>query len=484
MSTILQESTFLTVNLQKILNKKGTTDDTKVVPDAKPQPQKAGEAKGTATPASGDKQATKGTNDIAWGEELKRRLDENKKADKQAQRKPSEIRVEFFKEYFNAVWGEELAKELLELGLPLMEDIETLGFDKKKNPILSFLQLQHVKENILAPGLLTGDHYDILKAVITSKTIPDSEFKKANDYNIIYCADLYRKPSDEVEAYVKLQAQHLRKGTTAYSEDMQRANRVIFLQLSKNTATGTTEAAKKQLAIAKELIRLPSMLGKGSHEAKLNSIELVRAILAESDYGRIATAGPHTKSAEEGSEDKGRSADGTSAQGGQGQGQHNGPVQNGINGQNVQGSGHSEEQTSVGSEKLKSLIDRAETLEEKYALLQYIYMNTVNQSAYALMKDHKQLKNLTQAAITDGTRKIASDTKGVKLTRDDADMIVTALKGILDSMKTKRVRTPADKPADKPAETAPTQKPAKTAQNTKKANDDAAEAQAPALAAV
>jgi hypothetical protein len=57
-----------------------------------------------------------------------------------------------------------------------------------------------------------------------------SEMFEANDYNILYCKDLYTKPAVDMEKFLELQKEFLPTNISSYSKARQTKNKSIFLQ--------------------------------------------------------------------------------------------------------------------------------------------------------------------------------------------------------------------------------------------------------------
>lgn len=255
----LQESAFLTVNLQTLfepLQDQTDSKTTKSSPDT-------GVAKDTG-------EATK----IDWEKKLKQQVEANKALSAEARRPDHEIEKELFFAFFKANWGEELAKLLINIGPKLRHAIKILGFKKQTNPILAFLSLSYVKNNLIQTELLNTNTFEVIYESVANKWIVDSEFYKANNYNIIYCKDFYKKSQADMISYIKLQQNILATSAEIYSVSDQEKNRRAFLFFNKNTEKELGARAKKQLELVYN--RLPSMR---DNKALLNPLDLVKTIL-------------------------------------------------------------------------------------------------------------------------------------------------------------------------------------------------------------
>lgn len=258
MSKLLHESTFLTVNLKSILSNQevlGDQDNDNVAD----------------TEAS-----TTDTTDIAdWRKELADRLAANKKLPTDKQQKESDVRAKLFADFFTTIaqGDKALLAKLILLGEPLKKSLEVLGFNKKTNALLSFVCLDYVQEQLLKPGLLNVNTFKAIYNAVAKRLITDSEFSKVNDYNIIYCKALYKKPLKEIEQYLELQKQVLKTSVETYTPVDQAINKKVFIYLPDITEPDASKRAK----IIKDLDnkKLPSMRATG---IELNDYALASAI--------------------------------------------------------------------------------------------------------------------------------------------------------------------------------------------------------------
>ena len=224
----LLEADFLTTNLQNILSKTNNRASDSTAKGAKSKVSNNPPKVGTGTNAT----ITNRSASFNWKKELETRLADNKKLSPEAQQTEFEIENEFWTEFFTWLFKDELVvKRLLELE-QLKKDIKILGFSKKTNPLLSFLSQTYVKNNLIAPGLIADETYKVIHNMIAKHLVADSELLKANDYNIIYCRDLYRpgRSATDMEKYLKLQLKILPVDVSAYSESRLERNRKVFLQ--------------------------------------------------------------------------------------------------------------------------------------------------------------------------------------------------------------------------------------------------------------
>ena len=140
-----------------------------------------------------------------WKAELNKRLEENKKAASDKRRPETEIEQGFFKDFFEVNWVETSASKLIAIDKPLRDIIKALGFDPTRNPILAFMRQGYVQKHLLQPGLLNANTFRAIYNALVTKQVAGSEFLKENNYNIIYCRDLYSKSASEMSKYLDLQ---------------------------------------------------------------------------------------------------------------------------------------------------------------------------------------------------------------------------------------------------------------------------------------
>lgn len=420
MSNILHEEAFLIADLKSIINKSTDAGDENVPKgsagagsDAKPEAtaEKGGAA---AEAAGGD-----GIKD--WGAELERRLAENDKLSPEARVKPFLIEKRFWNEYFTTVFGTKLASALSAIGTLLREDIsdKDLGGFSKENPIVAFISSKHVLKNIIATKLLNVSTYEVIHDILEQDLIPESEFKNGdkNTYNIIYCKDFYTKSPDEMRSYLKIQKAHLGRHSS-YTADIQDLNKRIFLQLSENTESDTTKRVLAQLEVGSE--ELPTVKDA---DAKLNSVSFAAQV-----YNYLKK---HRKDAPGGSND--------SATGNKGGASNQGTAGN----QGNAGSGREEREAGNGQERLNDLYERANSLGEIFALLQYASMVS-NSTAVQKVLGNSKFSSLDAAKIRAGAINMAPYTKGLKLSAAEATALASMLSG-------KRVKKEKNATADKPS---------------------------------
>lgn len=265
MSERLFESDFLTVDITSMFKNSQEVNDSDSKATAKDS-QEAAESEVAATAEPGQKPGK-----IDWETELKKRLDDNKSLDKAAQVPEFEIESKFFNEYFTANWEPEYVKPLILLGEPLRKIIKTLGFGKKTNPIVGFLSLKYVKENLLGPGLINSNTFKALFNAVAKKLVADSEFLRVSDYNIIYCKALYKKTAAEIEEYLVIQKGILKPSASTYTPADQFLNKKVFIYLNNIKEKDSEKRVEEIKGLVN--VKLPSV-----KNATLNDIKLARAI--------------------------------------------------------------------------------------------------------------------------------------------------------------------------------------------------------------
>lgn len=212
MSEKLFEAGLLTVDLRRAFNGADTGAEAPVPPiDDQPEETKLSSS-----------------NLEEWSKYLEDKLATNKKAKKP--KLESEILKKFFEEFFEKFWNAPLAQKLIELGTPLQHAIIRIGFTDK-NPILAFMLTDFAIAR-LTDGTLDKDRFKAIYNAVAKNIVANSEFRKQNSYNIIYCADLYRKSADEMEKYLKLQGKILDVPARIYDAEVQERNRRTFLHIA------------------------------------------------------------------------------------------------------------------------------------------------------------------------------------------------------------------------------------------------------------
>lgn len=255
----LLESDFLTTDLSAIFKNSTSTTQTNNQP-----------AQGNSSEGSVVK-----PDNYDWSNELKDRLSSNKQTNQ-----AYVIEEKFFAEFFTNLFKkqankEELTKCALRIGALLQKDIKVLGFKKDKNPILKFLANNWVQQNLLKTGLLNSNTYKAIHNAVAKNLMADSEFQISNDYNIIYCRDLYSKSAKDMEMYLVLQHSNLGPDNYIggkYSLNVQNKNKKIFFYI-KAIKEQNIEKRKKEISAFTG--NLPSAKQAST---VLNHIDFARAV--------------------------------------------------------------------------------------------------------------------------------------------------------------------------------------------------------------
>ncbi len=288
MSEKLLEADFLTTNLRALFPKaqetevpSGTPDDDEVAPTGEettagtPEVTPEGTPEETA-PTGLEALPGKGEWD-KWKELLDKRISDNNKLSATEKKTEYEVESKFFREFFVENWDRSIGAKLLLLGDPLRKAIKVLGFDPTKNPILGFVKQKRVIDGLIYTGKLNVETFKAVYNAVANKLVAHSELinEKAdnNEYNIIYCADLYSKPVKEMIEYLKLQSQILTVSSTEYTAEKQLENKRAFLDV------GEKIAEQEETKRAKEI---NTKLGHGDFHgvanAKLNTLSLAREV--------------------------------------------------------------------------------------------------------------------------------------------------------------------------------------------------------------
>lgn len=366
MSKILLEADFETINLDDLF--KNQTSSNNDQNNGKPQ-------QNTTKDGSQQAQAQPKPKNTNWEKELASRLEANKKLSQEAKQSDYAVESEFFKEFYVSVWGEEIAKQLLLIGDLLKKSFKTLGFVENTNPIYKFLTLDYTKTNLLQTKLINVNTFKAIYRAVANKLVADSEFFKANTYNIIYCRDWYNRSSDDMEKYLKLQNIILPANASKYTAQMLRKNRRVFLLIDSNTEPDLEKRAVVQKKTP--VNELPAMTDTN---AKLNSYELAKVV-----HGIIKISGESTSDPDGGS-----------------------------------------------TVTVNDFTDKVTTPAQTLATMQFLSMTTGSKKASAAMS-HEKLASVSAADLLKATEWLIAQklTAQTKLTTTEAEAIVDALLGKL-----------------------------------------------------
>lgn len=331
-----------------------------------------------------------------WKKELEKRQTYNRSLP--ADKRTSEYNVEskFFEDYFyngNPAWDKSCAKQLISLGEPLKKAMKILGFSRKTNPILCFITDRYVINNLIKTKLLNVNTFKAIFEAVANRLIANSELQIANDYNIIYCKDLYKKPAGEMLDYIKQQAKVLPPRGGEYSaEDMAR-NIKTFFYLEDIQEQGAKERKEAIDNLAND-ITLPNAK---SSSTRLNQLTFAKLMI-------------NGESVNDDTDDDGDTKVSNASD-------------NPDEGSRL---------TSVDSfiTKLVSGSDRKTAKARLFAALQYISMNTGNGYASSAL-GHDIFKDVAITEIISASKAIAGVMKSNKLANDEVkDFITTAVRYI------------------------------------------------------
>lgn len=160
-----------------------------------------------------------------------------------------EAELEFFNAFFSCYWSKNVTTKLLQNHL-LQSDIKALGFDPLLNPILAFFLNPFAKE-LLESGLLDKIKYKAIHNSVANHLMAESEYFKENNYNILYCLDLYNKTATDIETYLTYQKSILIP--SKYNDETKARNVQIFLANGSENMK-SSNAKLKALEDVKELI--------------------------------------------------------------------------------------------------------------------------------------------------------------------------------------------------------------------------------------
>ena len=359
---------FLTVDLTRVGKKTAKT----TADGGEADGQKADADAADEVAATADNQDLNNITD--WDAEYTRRVDENAQMDKESRISMYDLENKFFKDFYTAEWkDEDLVVKLVKLGEDLRVIFKTLGFNKN-NPIYSFFKQDYVIKELLLTNRINPITFTALYDAIAEKLIADSEFMTKNDYNLIYCRALYDyKPADML-AYFKIQKRSLPTNKSSYSKEMQASNRRALYAVPDLVEKDPDKriAAIKRLPLHK----IPYADDKGT---TLNSVTVAGSLVGITiDHD---TAGEKSNA-------------------------------------------------NLDSRGRQSLIAKLDSLEKKFAAIQYVFMSTGNAQAQKALKS-SEFHGIDSVAVAKATIEIADDLPKGKLSANHATNLV---REIMDSI--------------------------------------------------
>lgn len=354
MSEILLEADFIAADIKSIINKNkqiANTGAEQVQQQPKPK-------------------------NFDWEKELKARLEANKKLGPDARKTEAEIEATFFEEYFSEKWDKEIANQLLSLGAPLTKAIKVIGFNEKINPILGFINNKYTQDRLLRTKLLNFSTFKAIFNAVAKKLVADTEFFKANDYNIIYCTDLYKKTSEEIEKYLVLQKSVLPTAVNVYTPEDRLNNKKVFFQIPQIKEQDET----KRVAAVKAWPEGKKVPSAKSADTLMNSYNVAKAL--GSSISKFNTS--------------------------------------------------VEQEDADNNEKKANLVAELKTPAEVFAAIQYLSMSTNSKEAKAALS-YNAFSKLTFDEIRQATSKIIDKLPKGTLTSNEVTALIKALLSKLEA---------------------------------------------------
>ena len=366
MSEKLLETKFLTVNVQSLFNNNENSIEAEVENTNEDSDTNDAE---TAQETSENTEQDYPAN-FDWGEELKNRLKANKEMSAEARFSNYEIETKFFKDFFTANWPDpDCVKQLILMGDPLKKMLKVLGFDKKLNPVLAFLSRPYVQKELLKTKLLNVNTFKAIYNAVAKKLVADSQFLIENNYNIIYCKDLYKKSAKEMLEYLELQKQILKPSANAYTKADLLKNRRVFLHVDLDTQDPNKYTQKIKMLADNEVPRVDMP------DATLNEYKL-----AETVKDNLGVVG-----------------------GGRGGMVH------------------------LNSDAMQKLADALDTQSKILAMLMSLSTSTNNAEAKKAIANKDKFSGVTKEKLIDATREIAELVPKGRLSDKDAKALVSIL---------------------------------------------------------
>jgi hypothetical protein len=325
-----------------------------------------------------DTSSTEGANNndeegLTWGDKLKQRLAKNKELSPEARQTEFDIKSKLFEEFFTAEYPD-IAKQLLAMDALLQQDIVNWGFDKK-NPIIAFIKQDFVQKNLIKTNLLNATTYKALREAVIKKLVADSEFSyvKASTYSVIYCPDWYRRPNAKMIDYLKVQNEILPgTGGNITGHDIVKLKRILY-----NFAESTEPDPRKRALKAKAFGTDNEIFAKPIINVKLNELNIIPEIKGVLSGGKKST-----------------------------------------------------QTVALNSKSQNALINKLNTIEKKFAAIQYFSISTNSEEAKNAIMD-KRFSELNMLKVIAATREIADNLPKGQLNKNDANEIVKTIMGSL-----------------------------------------------------
>ena len=282
MSTILSEAKFYNINLAKFKTNTANKNDST--------------SEGEAATKEPEKLPHKTT--TSWKKELDKRKIANSELPPE-KRKHADVVEHYFWEtfYYNFTkYDSQKTQALLAIGKQLRDDIATYGFTTEDNAILAFLQQPYVSNSLIRTKKLNSNNYRGFHAALVRDLIPANELRTENNYNIIYCLDLYNKSAADFLKYIVFQGYTLDIERTSYPERTQLKNRKVLLVTADNkNIPETTDADAKLRTLEEVKLLLDETMTKETKAAEKKA-EKEKATAAKSANKRTKNTGSEIKS--------------------------------------------------------------------------------------------------------------------------------------------------------------------------------------------
>jgi hypothetical protein len=186
----------------------------------------------------------------------------------------------------------DIIEKLGALGEPFKNTLKVLGYkitnENGGNPILAFVAQPWVQQNLLG-SLLNAATFRAIYNTIPERLIAHSEFFKKNEYNILYCKDLYTKSPKEMLEYLRLQSRILKTSATEYTQADINNNKKAFLQSKAKDILNELNPVKRAKAV-NTLVKnegITKLALSNIEDSKLNSLEIAKLIYDNTGVGKV-----------------------------------------------------------------------------------------------------------------------------------------------------------------------------------------------------
>lgn len=299
MSEKLFEQNFMTFDLRTLGRMSAETEETEEVNEDETVEEpvevttEGSNEEGVPEEATAELEALPNKDDWkAWKDLLDSRLKANSELSAAEKKTEYEVESKFFREYFVENWDRNIGAKLLLLGDPLRKAIKVLGFNPKRNPILGFVTQKRVVDGLLFTGKLNVETFKAIYNAVANKLVAHSEFLRTDttdrdEYNLIYCPDLYNRSVKDMIEYLTVQSQILKVSASTYTADDQLKNKRAFIDV------GDVITEKEEKKRAAEINKLGHDKFTKMVNAKLNSLLLAKEVanIKEAATAKLDTKG-------------------------------------------------------------------------------------------------------------------------------------------------------------------------------------------------